>query len=199
MHTARTTGNDARAGFTFIEVMVTVALISILTVIAVPNFQSWVAHYKLRQATDDIAGALQLARLKAVASSGDVHVDFGPGAGLTERFLTVFIDDDGDDAPDNGEELTTDLAFEETLGDINGIRLPAGVFFGASGVTVDPLGATIASGASFNGNDWTRFRRNGTATGGFVFVRNNEGETYAVEVGTTGKVRTWRYVAGAWR
>ncbi|MBZ0253515.1 MAG: prepilin-type N-terminal cleavage/methylation domain-containing protein [Candidatus Methylomirabilis sp.] len=190
-----------RDGFTLIETMVVVAVIGLFTAIAVPNLQGWNDRARIRRGTQDVAGVLQLARLKAVQGSADVYVDFGLGAGPSDRFVTAFRDADGDGNYDSGEELDDDIPMPAALGSRAGVRLPQGVFFGpAAGVTTDASGAAIpADGVDFSGQNRVRFRRNGTADAGAVFVMNGRGHQYAVEVGAAGSIRTRRRAGGAWK
>ncbi len=75
-------------GFTLVEVMIAVAIVSILTMVAIPNYLQWNARYQLKQATTELAGSLTLARLAAMNRNltvsvqltlvaGRVTVDFG--------------------------------------------------------------------------------------------------------------------------
>ena len=61
-------------GFTLVEVMTVSAVISILTVIAMPAYQQWNARYQLRQATEEVAGNLKLARMAAMSRGTNVVV-----------------------------------------------------------------------------------------------------------------------------
>lgn len=77
-----------RKGFTLIEVMIAVAIVGILAMVAIPNYLQWNARYQLKQATTELAGSLNLARMAAMNRnlavtvtlalvSGKVNVDFG--------------------------------------------------------------------------------------------------------------------------
>jgi prepilin-type N-terminal cleavage/methylation domain-containing protein len=61
-------------GFTLVEVMTVSAVISILTMIAMPAYQQWNARYQLRQATEEVAGNLKLARMAAMSRGSNVVV-----------------------------------------------------------------------------------------------------------------------------
>ncbi|MCA9772892.1 MAG: GspH/FimT family pseudopilin [Myxococcales bacterium] len=201
MRRGDTNGTRSR-GFTLVELMAVVATIGILAAIALPNFQIWIDHQRMNAAAGDIAGTLQLARLKAVNTSKDVYIDFAPVNGASDRFFTAYVDTDGNGAYDAGEELVDDVAMDATLGGREGVMLRPTVFYGVpAGVTRDPLNQVIvADGIDFGaGQNDVRFRRNGTANSGFVFLRNARDEAYAVEVNAVGKVRVWRRVQGAWR
>ena len=59
------------AGFTLIEMMVALAIGSILTAMAVPNFRDMREGYRLRAATFDVFAALQRARSEAVKKNNN--------------------------------------------------------------------------------------------------------------------------------
>ena len=58
-----------RAGFTLIELMVVVALISIMLVIAVPSFASFISNYRVTGATNDFLQGITLTRTEALKRS----------------------------------------------------------------------------------------------------------------------------------
>ena len=53
-------------GFTLIELMVTVAVIAILAVVAIPNLRDFVHNNRLRAASNELVASLQAARMEAV-------------------------------------------------------------------------------------------------------------------------------------
>lgn len=56
-------------GFTLIEMMVTIALFSILAMLAVPSFNTWVSNTKVRTVTDSLQNGLRFAQAEAVRRS----------------------------------------------------------------------------------------------------------------------------------
>lgn len=53
-------------GFTLVEMMVTVAVIAIVTAIAVPAFSKMISHNRLVSSSNEMIAALQLARAEAL-------------------------------------------------------------------------------------------------------------------------------------
>jgi prepilin-type N-terminal cleavage/methylation domain-containing protein len=72
-HACRPTLQRA-GGFTLVEVMTVSAVISILTMVAMPAYQQWNSRYQLRQATEEVAGNLKLARMAAMSRGSTVAV-----------------------------------------------------------------------------------------------------------------------------
>ena len=65
------------AGFTLIELMVTVAIVAILASIALPSFQSMIRNAQTRNAAEAITNGLQKARGEAVARNANVEFVLG--------------------------------------------------------------------------------------------------------------------------
>ena len=69
-------------GFTLIELMVVIGIIAIITVIGVPSFRTLIADNRLASTSNNILGALQIARSEAVTQRTVVKV-CGTNAGNT--------------------------------------------------------------------------------------------------------------------
>lgn len=69
-----------QSGFTLIEMMVVIAIISIIASIAAPSFSSLFDRYRLRGAADTLFGDLQAARMDAIRNNNTVFVNFATGA-----------------------------------------------------------------------------------------------------------------------
>jgi len=94
------------SGFTIVELLVGIALIAMITAIAVPNFISWLPNYRLRSASQDLLSNFQKAKLAAVKSNVNVAVCFkGDNSGYV-----AFVDTNANYAND-GEEVVADVAW----------------------------------------------------------------------------------------
>ena len=79
---------DDRLGFSLFEVMITVAVIGILTAVAVPRLSDWVRDSRLRATAHDLAGAFRLARAQAMRT-GNAHIVFVGEPGMMNEPITT--------------------------------------------------------------------------------------------------------------
>jgi len=61
-------------GFTAVELMVTVSVLLVLTVLAVPQMAPFLQRQRLKNATMDLASTVVLARSEAIKRNGTVYV-----------------------------------------------------------------------------------------------------------------------------
>lgn len=90
----RKRNKTSQTGFTFIEIMIVIAIIGIGSAIAVPAYNQWTVRYELRQAIVEVASNLTMARMAArnrnttitanfmKAADGTYSVGFTNGVGL---------------------------------------------------------------------------------------------------------------------
>lgn len=71
------------AGFTLPEIMIAVAILGILTSLAVPNFRQLLRNYEVRGAAEAVSAGLQRARGEAVSRNASVQFVLGSGTSWT--------------------------------------------------------------------------------------------------------------------
>lgn len=93
-------------GFTFLELMITLAIVTLLVGLAVPSMQTWVGQSAIASTTNALVSSIQTARSAAVSQNIEVGVcpsanpeavDAACGTNIdwTNGWI-VFVDNDGD-------------------------------------------------------------------------------------------------------
>jgi len=104
-------------GFSLPELLIVTAIAAILLGVAAPNLAALLRAQQLRAASNDLFGAVNLARAQAIARNEGVRLVPRDAAGADwAQGWTVFADRDGDGLPGAGDDI---LAVHEAL--------PAGV------------------------------------------------------------------------
>lgn len=73
--------SEKQAGFTLIEMIVTVAVAMIVLAVGAPSFLSWMPTIRLSSAARQVATDLQVARMKAISQNTSYTVTFNASAG----------------------------------------------------------------------------------------------------------------------
>lgn len=157
--------NYRERGFTLVELMVVVALLAILTSIAVPSFQFLIERWRVLQAVENIRTTLFYARSEAIRRGGDVFIEklpsSTPGCTLAAAAQNwdcgwvVFIDANNNQRWNAGEEIqrfepSPNLTVTRTT---SAATIPVdrwGIIDGGSqvGFAIAPVGAASTSTAS---------------------------------------------------
>lgn len=71
----------AAAGFTLVELLVTITVLAVLMGVAAPSFNSQIANYRTRTGAEGIVNGLQLARTEAIRRNTNVSFTLNAGTG----------------------------------------------------------------------------------------------------------------------
>lgn len=143
-----------RRGFTIIELMVVMGIVSALVVIGGPYMRDVIRNVRLKSATRNIAGAIALARAQALRTQTNHIVMFGttPSGNPLPSAALVLADADGDGEIDPGETVT--LFPEDPGTEFQGIprttRYGKTLAAGAPADDPDPLGLFAGAAGSPN-------------------------------------------------
>jgi type IV fimbrial biogenesis protein FimT len=201
------------AGFTLVELMVTVSIIAIVAGLTFGNMNS--ASYRLKSAAKTLKANMQKARLLAVKENCRVYVDFdldnnGGSDGTINDYYCLWKDIDNDGSFDmidiNGNAVANKKDSREFIEEVS---LPSDISFGAvananGGPAASPSGgATPATTVISYAGDIMSFTPQGTSGSGWVYLHapgNDEAGTHAVGTNNIGRVQSSYYATegGGW-
>ena len=128
------------AGFTFVDVICTIAVFTLLAGISIPVVQNATEGFRLGQSLREVERELQMARLKAVTSNRPLRVRFNCPAARQYRTVEVIGTATVPAAQDSASDRCQEGSYPSPAGDSNPLtrpnhdgpvrRLPDGVTFG---------------------------------------------------------------------
>ena len=182
-----------QAGFTFLELLFTVALIATILSMALPAFSDAIDAQRTASAARYVAGRVFLARMEAVKRSASVALRFEEEDG--DYAYAAYVDGNA-----NGvRTLDIRTGVDRMLMDRERLAYNfPGVRFGLMPGVPDADGAPDRSngdGVRIGSARVLTLGANGTATAGTLYVHGRQRQ-YAVRVfGVTGRTRVLRYDA----
>lgn len=182
-------------GFNLIELIVVLALSSVLFCLAGPPLLRSAGDLRLRLAAGELAAALRSARWQAIRRGANVAVRFWPAADGGATYA-MYRDGDGDgvlnkDIASGVDSLVMPSRRLEQTGNQMRFGFPKGRRVrDASGRLMDRLDDPIR----FNNSDLASFSALGTGTPGSVYLTDGHNRLAAVRVlNRTGKVQVLIY------
>ena len=166
---------EKQAGFTIIEMMVIIAILGILSAIAIPGFSEFGGRMSLKGATRKIVSDMQYAKARALKDRVTWTMQFYPGSmqytllSGTTPFKTV------------------------NLSEYNKVLMGS-----AHGDRPDEPDPGCGDGVSFE-DDKIIFNSDGTSASGSIYIKNNKGDTYAVGcTSAAGRIKSWHNYGSGW-
>ena len=179
-------------GFSLLELMVTIVIISILLGIAIPGFGRWLPSYRLKGAARDLYSNLQLAKSGAIKDRTEWAIRF-----TSDTVYEIWSARD----PDNPSTNTGWNSFSPTddtlIKTVNLSEIGSGVAFGTGNSTPPAVAGAVKAGSAnpiyFNSRGFIT-----TNAPIVAYMTNNRDRCYAVGALVSGAVvmRKWE---GAWQ
>jgi type IV fimbrial biogenesis protein FimT len=172
-------------GFTLVEIMIVIAVASIIMTIAIPSFLAWLPNLHFRQATRDLFLDLQMAKQEAVKRNINVGIelnDIGCPA-LGNRVPSpggsyiLFLDDG------SGAGVANDRIRHADEPVIKDVRFPQNVAF--CGNTFGPSGTII----SFQPNGIPVLPVPPAPPGNTLTIQNDNGREGTITVSIAGNIQ----------
>ena len=132
------------SGFTLLEVLIAVAVLAILTALAMPSFTGLIERNKARTVANDLLASILVARSEAIKRERQTALTRAVGSQNWTHWLT-FVDNDRSKSFNSGDELLLDHTVDAGNLSITATGAPlanaanAGLFFDSRGVPVVAL------------------------------------------------------------
>lgn len=183
---------EKNSGFTLLETMIVVAIISILTGITVPNMGKWMANYRLKGVARELVSDMQWTKMAAIKENRDWAITFNPSG-------TYTIQSSGNDGR---IDTVSDNPPPEKTADFSDAK--SGVGFGKGPATIDATVDADSFPSDFDGISYTGDRVFFNSKGmvnklGYVYLSNDIGTVYAVGTNTmVGSIVIKKWTGTAW-
>lgn len=180
------------AGFTILELVVAVAILLIVSAIAVPQATAMLRSYRLSGAARGLLHQVSLARLRAASEFNEAQIVLNPAAN-SYSLQVCTVAGKADNCTAAGDYNNEGTQF-----------LPQGMSFGFG-----PASVAAGGQAPMQQTLQVRFNSRGIpilldGTGAInandvIYLTDNQGHAYAVSVTVGGHPRVWMYNAGGWQ
>jgi prepilin-type N-terminal cleavage/methylation domain-containing protein len=112
-----------QGGFSIVELLIVVAVIAIMAAVALPNLAGYLRNYRIRGASQQVAGEIQNARMKAITQNVNRGITFAVVDADSYRWVSDDAEARGDD-PYLGTllDLPTNVRFDQAAGGATSIR-----------------------------------------------------------------------------
>jgi type IV fimbrial biogenesis protein FimT len=173
--------------------VVIIAIIGILTLVAIPGLTTWLPNYRLKAAARDLYSNMQLAKIGAVRANANWAIVFDVSMNPGRYFI---CSDDGPDDTWNGPAAMGNDDTVEKAVDLSTYK--SAIDYG-HGNASGPIGTTFDNEITYP-DDVLVFNPRGTCNGGYVYLENSKHtSTYGVGTSTSGNIAFRKWNGTSWQ
>lgn len=126
---------NKNCGFSLIELVMTIAVISIIASTAAPSFSEYMENTQLKGAAERVFSDMQLARSEAIKSNSDIHLSVNNGTSWCYGFATTANCDCSTNACKTSISKTNNIGLAANTAIQNGIHIsPNGAIYDSSNI-----------------------------------------------------------------
>jgi prepilin-type N-terminal cleavage/methylation domain-containing protein len=175
-------------GYSIVELLVAMAVMSVLTAIAAPSLITTYRNYQMDDAAGQVAGIIKFTRYEAIRRNNVLNCRVA----VINNQVVIFSDDNGNGALDPNER---EVLLSGTASLVDSGAVPG------SGALVGPVGAGALTTVN-PANGFITFDGRGakTTAGASVYWVGNANYGFrAVVVLPSGSIEVWSYATGTWQ
>ncbi len=169
--------NPDSRGYSLLELIIVIALIGIISLIAAPTMSTMLSNYRIRNAANELAATIQLARTTAISRNANCVVEVIMSS---PQSIVAFVDDgaNGSGTAKNWQkEANEETVYRMNMEDYPSVTINNAIFNNTGGATkcgFNSRGLSIRIGSSYGS--------------GSVTLKNSKGKISTVNVSEGGGI-----------